>query len=114
MPDRPPCPHGDLTCPCQDGDSCHYEWSPHYPGLAPMRCWNRPPIPLEGGDLTLPDGSVVTIGPLNHCHVEGCRWEAENCGLAKLGIRAESDPTGVGWACGARRAAEAIMASLGW
>lgn len=20
-----PCPHGDATCPCQDGDSCHYE-----------------------------------------------------------------------------------------
>ncbi len=20
-----PCPHGDLTCPCADGDLCHYE-----------------------------------------------------------------------------------------
>jgi hypothetical protein len=19
------CPHGDTTCPCQDGDACHYE-----------------------------------------------------------------------------------------
>ena len=19
------CPHGDKTCPCQDGDACHYE-----------------------------------------------------------------------------------------
>ena len=19
------CPHGDSTCPCQDGDLCHYE-----------------------------------------------------------------------------------------
>lgn len=29
---RAPCPHGDPTCPCQDGDSCHYE------GPDPMFC----------------------------------------------------------------------------
>lgn len=22
------CPHGDPTCPCQDGDLCHYEDDP--------------------------------------------------------------------------------------
>lgn len=27
-----PCPHGDATCPCQDGDVCHYG------GPDPMRC----------------------------------------------------------------------------
>lgn len=21
------CPYGDPSCPCQDGDACHYEWS---------------------------------------------------------------------------------------
>jgi hypothetical protein len=26
------CPHGDVTCPCQDGDPCHYE------GPNPMWC----------------------------------------------------------------------------
>lgn len=26
------CPHGDPTCPCQDGDTCHYE------GPDPMFC----------------------------------------------------------------------------
>jgi hypothetical protein len=26
------CPHGDVTCPCQDGDPCHYE------GVDPMPC----------------------------------------------------------------------------
>lgn len=23
--DRMHCPYGDPTCPCQDGDACHYE-----------------------------------------------------------------------------------------
>lgn len=21
------CPYGDPTCPCRDGDACHYEWA---------------------------------------------------------------------------------------
>lgn len=25
---RPICPHGDPTCPCPDGDVCHYEDDP--------------------------------------------------------------------------------------
>lgn len=36
---RPGCPHGDQTCPCQDGDICHYE------GDNPMRCPRRPDLP---------------------------------------------------------------------
>jgi hypothetical protein len=56
-----PCPHGDALCPCQDGDSCHYE------GRNPMDC--------------------PTFGTDYHCHVEGCEWDGDGkiCGLAKLG-----------------------------
>lgn len=35
------CIHGDPTCPCQDGDACHYEACPDAPtesGKNPMRC----------------------------------------------------------------------------
>ena len=32
------CPHGDPTCPCQDGDSCHYEDIPGYPAMACAHC----------------------------------------------------------------------------
>lgn len=35
------CPHGDETCPCQDGDPCHYEPQPDAPtesGKLPLRC----------------------------------------------------------------------------
>jgi hypothetical protein len=31
------CPHGDPTCPCQDGLACHYEWDGESP---PMVCTN--------------------------------------------------------------------------
>jgi hypothetical protein len=33
------CPYGDPTCPCQDGDPCHYEPMPNAPteeGKLPM------------------------------------------------------------------------------
>lgn len=38
-----PCPHGDPTCPCQDGDACHYETYGDSPSLAmhPLRNQNR-------------------------------------------------------------------------
>ncbi|GAC1521630.1 MAG: hypothetical protein NVS3B1_06050 [Marmoricola sp.] len=29
------CPHGDVTCPCQDGDPCHYEALPDSPAWTP-------------------------------------------------------------------------------
>lgn len=34
------CPHGDVTCPCQDGDPCHYEAMTRTDGseVGPMRC----------------------------------------------------------------------------
>lgn len=28
-----PCPHGDPTCPCQDGDACHYVDLPGSPAM---------------------------------------------------------------------------------
>lgn len=34
----PACPHGDPYCPCQDGDSCHYEWSGDTPPLPCQHC----------------------------------------------------------------------------
>jgi hypothetical protein len=54
------CPHGDSSCPCQDGDPCHYE------GNKPFEC------------------GIFDIG--YHCHVEGCAWRGYHgqCGLAKL------------------------------
>lgn len=34
------CPHGDPTCPCPDGDVCHYVADPGCPGTGadPMPC----------------------------------------------------------------------------
>lgn len=89
-----PCPHGDKTCPCQDGDSCHYE------GRDPLEC----PNPPEG-----------LLHPNPHCHVEGCRWWKLSgldggCGLAKIGHtwspsgRVFGDFRGaVDWRCGTVR-----------
>jgi len=34
----PACPHGDPSCPCQDGDSCHYEPSGDTPAMACRHC----------------------------------------------------------------------------
>ena len=78
------CPHGDSTCPCQDGDPCHYE------GREPMECgmWD-----IE-----------------YHCHVEGCSWRGHygECGQAKLGrtwtLCEFADLRGTPeWMCGAAR-----------
>lgn len=35
------CVHGDPTCPCIDGDGCHYEAAPDAPtesGKKPLHC----------------------------------------------------------------------------
>jgi hypothetical protein len=74
-----PCPHGDIFCPCQDGDSCHYERTP---ATVAMPC------------PTMPQGR--RFGP--HCHVEGCEWgpasvgtlterrslRADDCGILRI------------------------------
>jgi len=81
------CPHGDLTCPCVDGDSCHYE------GRDAMQC----PTPLDDEHRRY------------HCHVEGCPWDdGHGCGQAKLGrnwnLCAFADLRGTPeWMCGAAR-----------
>lgn len=81
------CPHGDPSCPCQDSTAlaCHYE------GEDAFVC------------LTLPNEERGM-----HCHAEGCQWEQEGCGLAKLGIPVPGtavtesmDP--LHWVCGAIR-----------
>lgn len=96
------CPHGDPTCPCPDGDACHYE------GFDAMICPN-PPFGFKG----------VTWA---HCHMEGCTWHQTTqerdvrgeCGLVvKLKLapidNTEGEPTysmtqarpGLpGWPCG--------------
>ena len=33
-----PCPHGDPSCPCQDGDPCHYEDDEGPPATAALAC----------------------------------------------------------------------------
>ena len=96
------CPHGDVTCPCPDGDPCHYE------GADAMICPN-PVLGIKG--LTWA-----------HCHMEGCDWHqttferdvAGECGLMKLGhppalvmddgtpmfSMTQARPGMVGWPCG--------------
>lgn len=89
------CPHGDASCPCPDGDPCHYE------GPEPMACPNPPRHeqrfsevrimhlgqegePLEEGEALVADVVMTTTYPTEpHCHVAGCRWR-----LAEFGIRA--------------------------
>jgi hypothetical protein len=53
------CPHGDPTCPCPDGDPCHY----------------------EGGDANLCPNPALGIEGLSnpHCHMEGCDWHVKGC-----------------------------------
>jgi hypothetical protein len=48
------------------------------------------------------------------CHVEGCRWATETCGLARMGwaARENSAPGQPDWHCGARRAVVIINDSL--
>lgn len=95
------CPHGDPTCPCPDGDPCHYD------GTSAMLCPN-PVLGIEG---------LVYA----HCHVEGCAWHVTDCagrvrgecGLLKLGLEPVGEVDGKpfysmtqarpglpGWACG--------------
>lgn len=103
------CPHGDPTCPCQDGDGCHYE------GVDAMPCSNRP---WAAYDSTMDlHGEPIAIRYEQHCHVEGCRWETETCGLARIGVKPdfpvweEGDQVpreSIEWACGAARATAAL------
>jgi hypothetical protein len=100
------CPHGDLTCPCQDTGpaACHY----------------------EGGDAFICPNPVLGIRGLSnpHCHMEGCDWHVTGrspdmpvdgvCGLiVKIGLppveviegvgyysMAQASPRQPGWACG--------------
>lgn len=98
------CPHGDPTCPCPDGDACHY----------------------EGADAWICPNPVLGIKGLTnaHCHIEGCAWHVYGCspdrpvqgecGLLKLGLppaivslddtplysMTQARPGLPGWACG--------------
>jgi len=96
------CPHGDVSCPCPDGDPCHYE------SADAMICPN-PVLGIKG---------LVYA----HCHMEGCDWHVVDCaqrvrgecGLVKLGLppalkldsgeeffsMAQARPGLPGWACG--------------
>jgi len=89
------CPHGDATCPCPNGDPCHYE------GLDAFMCPN-PPLGFKG-----------LVNP--HCHMEGCEWHLSGCagrpsredgvcGLHKLSPEKTAFhlpvPGSFEWACG--------------
>jgi hypothetical protein len=92
------CPHGDRTCPCQDGDPCHYE------GEIPMLCPNPPgPKTVSGGGVIQKlDEQLRPIGPPMeysqlttyewdarnpHCHVERCKWHTEAKDISTEGTR---------------------------
>lgn len=112
------CPHGDTTCPCPDGDACHYE------GSDASVCPN-PPLGFKG----------VTWA---HCHNEGCDWHVSHeyepgvgwavtgaCGLLRLGLPPLEDEYGgefysmsqarpglPGWPCGYLRTPLNVSAGL--
>lgn len=44
-----PCPHGDATCPCQDGDSCHYKDTPARDGWPSTKAAMCPHCACECG-----------------------------------------------------------------
>lgn len=125
------CPHGDPFCPCQDGDSCHYE------GPDPFPCPNPPMheqtftaarIVKLNPDGSLPeDLDLIPESPIRHvtlrssyptephCHVEGCSWRLAGnamaggqCGLARLDLLAHTAAcNGYELGCGlTRRVAE--------
>lgn len=47
------CPFGNPTCPCQDGDACHYVDLPGSPAMRP---------PEQGEDIDLPP-SLIGVPP---------------------------------------------------
>lgn len=92
------CPHGDPFCPCQDGDSCHYE------GPDPFSCPNPPPAaisirvaPLDAEGRIAGPARALATRP--HCHVEGCRWHGE---MTMIPVAGKMTSTGV---CGLLRLA---------
>lgn len=111
------CPHGDPSCPCQDGDAlgCHYE------GFDPLPCPNPPgELPHHHPPVKLADGTTLEVLPTDsHCHVEGCTWDVGTCGLSRLGLRTllvdgepVATPGSPWWACGASRAADVVWFAL--
>lgn len=81
-----------------------------------MPCPNPPgELPHHHPPVTLKDGSVIEIQPTwSHCHVEGCTWDIDTCGLARLGLKQplpyrnseRIPPNDPFWRCGASRASE--------
>lgn len=87
------CPHGDNTCPCVDGDPCHYE------GADALLCPN-PPTTVDGAQFYEPTARFPHGLIAAHCHTEGCDWHVSDgdgevtgeCGLVKLGLPPILDP----------------------
>lgn len=93
IPTADRCPHGDVTCPCQDpGDPCHYEGNTKV-GIdlgrdaiamvvaGPMVCPHPTP------ELTDYTGVLnVRNRTAAHCHVEGCGWTGANLNEVKCGL----------------------------
>lgn len=75
----PRCPHGDTACPCQDHDACHYEGPD---------AWACPVGTVVDLEVSLNAGIVHVVQVRPHCHVEGCRWPAEVCGMMRMQITA--------------------------
>lgn len=76
------CPHGDETCPCQDGtpESCHYQ------GVDPMRCPRTGDAPCRSCSRVSVVGTVDGCNPrtmkgLHSTHSLVARWYADCCAV---------------------------------
>ena len=58
------CPHGDESCPCPDGDACHYRAYPAadgWPATEAMRCMSSA-CTVPAADHDLPPGWAPNAG----------------------------------------------------
>jgi hypothetical protein len=68
------CPYGDETCPCQDGDLCHYEGDDPMPPP-------RPPEPRIGVVGTVDRCNGRTMAGEHSTHSLVARWYADCCAV---------------------------------
>jgi len=75
------CPHGDETCPCQDGDVCHYEGEQPFacPTTRAVGCVECRRVGVVG---TVDDTNPRTIAGEHSTHSLVARWYADCCAVS--------------------------------